>query len=181
MLDNQHAYICHCLRSSYNNIPHHTAACVRTYAPQHLAKGWTQFHIELDTKFTQAGQGSDMNVISTGLVRHLSLELHSLSEVGFKGLSMRTADHRETILHHWLWLRIVVAGILRDIRCFVAPELTSEDEFTSYRIWNTTRLRIHIGIACRSIIAIKHVREALTIHRRCGEPSLGRRKGVPLL
>ncbi len=43
-----------------------------------------------------------MNVISTGLVRHLSLELHSLSEVGFKGLSMRTADHRETILHHWL-------------------------------------------------------------------------------
>lgn len=64
-----------------------------------------------------------MNVMSAGLVRHLSLELHSLSEVGFKGLSMRTADHRETILHHWVWLRIVVAGILRDIRCFVAPEL----------------------------------------------------------
>jgi len=64
-----------------------------------------------------------MNVLSAGLVRHLALDLHPLSEVGFKGLSMRTADHRETILHYWVWLRVVVAGVLRDIRCFVAPEL----------------------------------------------------------
>lgn len=54
----------------------------------------------LDKKHTQADQGSDMNVISAGLVRFLALQLHSLEEVGFRGLSMRTADHRETILNH---------------------------------------------------------------------------------
>ncbi len=56
--------------------------------------------IELDKKFTQADQGSDINVLSARLVRHLVLDLYPLSEVGFKGLSIRTADHRETILHH---------------------------------------------------------------------------------
>ena len=79
--------------------------------------------VVLEQKLTQADQGSEMNVISAGLARFLGLVLHSLEEVGFKGLSMRTADHRETILHHWVWLRVSVEGIVRDIRCFVAPEL----------------------------------------------------------
>ena len=79
--------------------------------------------VVLEQKLTQADQGSEMNVISAGLVRFLGLHLHSLEEVGFKGLSMRTADHRETVLQHWVWLRVSVEGIVRDIRCFVAPEL----------------------------------------------------------
>jgi len=79
--------------------------------------------IVLEKRYTQADQGSDMNVMSSGLVRLLGLTLHSLDEVGFKGLSMRTADHRETILYHFVWLRLSVASIVRDIRCFVAPEL----------------------------------------------------------
>ena len=79
--------------------------------------------LELDQRYTQANQGSDMNVISTGLAQHLGLDLHDLSEVGFKGLSMRTADSQETVLHQWVWLRIVVEQIIRDIRCFVTPEI----------------------------------------------------------
>lgn len=54
--------------------------------------------VEIDKKYVQADQGSDMNDVSTGLAKTLKLDLHSPAEVGFKGLSMRTADHRETIL-----------------------------------------------------------------------------------
>ena len=53
----------------------------------------------------------------------LNLDLRPLSEIGFKGLSMRTADHRDTVLHYYVWLRLSVEGIQRDIRCFVAPEM----------------------------------------------------------
>ena len=66
-----------------------------------------------------------MNVISTGMIKQLGLQAHSLAEIGFAGLSMRTADHRETILHHWVWLDIGVGGVWRKIRCFVAPDNTA--------------------------------------------------------
>lgn len=55
--------------------------------------------VELDKKFTQADQRSDMNVVSTALACHLGLDFHALSEVGFKRLSMRTADNQKTVLH----------------------------------------------------------------------------------
>ena len=55
--------------------------------------------LELDKSQVQADQGSDMNVILTAMVKRLSLEMHSLEEVGFAGLTMRTADLRETLLH----------------------------------------------------------------------------------
>ena len=64
--------------------------------------------VKLDKKYTQADQGADMSFISTGLAIALKLTFHSLAEVG---LSMRTADHRETILHHWVWLHLSVVGI----------------------------------------------------------------------
>ena len=81
--------------------------------------------VQLDKHYVQADQGSDMNVISSGLAKKLNLTLRPLSEVGFQGLSMRTADHRETLLHHWVWVRVAVEGIMRDIRCFVAPAITN--------------------------------------------------------
>ena len=73
--------------------------------------------------FRFKGSVARLLTISMGLVKFLGLVLHSLDEVGVKGLSMRTADHRETILLHWVWLRLSVEGVIRDIRCFVAPEL----------------------------------------------------------
>ena len=80
---------------------------------------------ELDRSQVQADQGSDMNVISTAMAKRLGLPFHSLSDVGFAGLAMKTADHRETLLHHWVHLELGVEGIWRRIRCFVAPELPS--------------------------------------------------------
>ena len=80
---------------------------------------------ELDRSQVQADQGSDMNVISTAMAKWLELPFHSLSDVGFAGLMMKTADHRETLLHHWVHLELGVEGIWRNIQCFVAPELPS--------------------------------------------------------
>jgi hypothetical protein len=68
-----------------------------------------------------------MNVNSVGRTKKLGLALRSLEEVGSKGLSMRTADYRKTMLLHWIWLRVSIEGIVRDIRCFVAPELPHVD------------------------------------------------------
>ena len=79
--------------------------------------------IRLDKQYTQADQGSDMNVMSVGLVKRLALELHPLAELGLRGLSMRTADYRDTPLHHWVLLRIDVEGVIRDIRCFVVSQV----------------------------------------------------------
>ena len=79
--------------------------------------------VPLQKSYVQADQGSDINVISQGLVRLLKLDLRPLSEIDFKGLSMRTADHRDTVLHYYVWLRLTVEGVQRDIRCFVAPEV----------------------------------------------------------
>lgn len=84
--------------------------------------------VKLEKSQTQADQGSDMNVLSTGLVRMLGLPKYLLSDIGFKGLSMRTADHRDTVLQHWVWLHIGVEGIWRNIRCFVAPEVVAVTE-----------------------------------------------------
>ena len=84
--------------------------------------------VTLEKRYTQADQGSDMNVVSKGLVHLLGLELRSLDEVGFRGLSILVADHRERLLHHYVWLRVSVEGIVRDIRCFVAPDIPHSTE-----------------------------------------------------
>ena len=84
--------------------------------------------VKIERSQSQTDQGSDMNVISQGMVTYLNLPLQRLSDIGFKGLSMRTADHRETVLQYWVWLIIAVEGIWRKIRCFVAPEVVSVTE-----------------------------------------------------
>lgn len=66
-----------------------------------------------------------MNAISTAMARQLGLLFQSLSDVGFAGLTIKTADHRETLLHHWVYLELGVEDIWRQIRCFVGPELQS--------------------------------------------------------
>ena len=55
--------------------------------------------IEMDRSQVQADQMSDMNVISTAMANQLELVINSLSDIGFAGMTMRTADQRETLLH----------------------------------------------------------------------------------
>ena len=58
--------------------------------------------VQLNNRCTQTNQDFDMNVISVDLIRHFSLQLHSLEEIDFKDLFMRTIDHRKIILHHYI-------------------------------------------------------------------------------
>lgn len=79
--------------------------------------------IGLERHQTQADQGSDLNVISMGLAWKLNLELLSLDHVGFRGLTMCTADHKDTSLEFWVWLDFDVQQLWRKIRCFVSPSV----------------------------------------------------------
>ena len=72
-------------------------------------------------KNTSADQGSEMNVMSTSMSQHLSLAPKPLSEVGFLGLCMETADHRETLLETWVLFDYCVEGLWRSVPCFVSP------------------------------------------------------------
>lgn len=62
-----------------------------------------------------------MNVISTKLSHHISLELISLSKAGFSGMSMRTTDNKETALQHIVKFTLNVQGIIRPVQAFIAP------------------------------------------------------------
>ena len=41
-----------------------------------------------------------MNIISTAMIKQLNLSFHSLSDVEFTDLIIKTADYREMFLHH---------------------------------------------------------------------------------
>ena len=38
-------------------------------------------------------------------------KIQALADIGFKGLSMRTADHRDTVLEHWVRLHVAVERV----------------------------------------------------------------------
>ena len=48
----------------------------------------------------QANQESNMNVISTKIMRKLKLKLKSLIEIDFQELFMQTIDYQKIVLHH---------------------------------------------------------------------------------
>lgn len=70
---------------------------------------------------TQADQGSEMNVISQSLIKYLQLVTQPLASIGFHGLTMHTADQRDTPLKEWIEFWIGTTGIWRHVRCFVSP------------------------------------------------------------
>ena len=71
----------------------------------------------------QTDQGSDMNVISLAMVKQLSLKIHTLSDIRFAELTMKTADNQKIRLHYWVYLKISVKDIWRTIRCFIISDL----------------------------------------------------------
>lgn len=56
--------------------------------------------IELSKEFVQIDQKSNMNVIFIELIKQLKQKLHSLNEVKFRELFMKTTNHHNTILHN---------------------------------------------------------------------------------
>ena len=83
-----------------------------------IAKRLDGTEVELEKGNHQADQGSDMNVISLGMTRFLKLELHPVAEIGFQGLSMRTAENifsaamNQILLEIWLYRVEVIAARL---------------------------------------------------------------------
>ena len=57
------------------------------------------------------------------MVSIIGVPLRSLFKVGFTGLCMETADHRETPLEHWIEFEYCSKGLWRTIRCFVSPSI----------------------------------------------------------
>lgn len=121
--------------------------------------------VALERNHTQADQGSDMNVLSIGMAKNLGFELLSFNDIGFRGLTMRTADHKETLLLNWVWLEIDLASIWRRIRCFVAPSVFPSASSTE------EPLSLLLGIPwLYSVNAILSIRESKT---EIGDPTLG--------
>ena len=88
--------------------------------------------LALKRRHTQADQGSELNVISSAMVRQLDLKVKALSEIGFHDMSMTTADHKEHMLLHWVWLDVEVQGIWRKIRCFIGSNITTVSEHSEH-------------------------------------------------
>ena len=46
-----------------------------------------------------------------------------LEKIDFKGLFIRIIDYRKIILKHWVWLRLFMKKIIRNIHYFVTLKL----------------------------------------------------------
>lgn len=55
---------------------------------------------------------------------HLSLELIPLSKAGFSGMTMRTADNKETALQLIVKYTLNVQGIIRPVQALLLPQTT---------------------------------------------------------
>ncbi|RKF77196.1 hypothetical protein GcM1_221029 [Golovinomyces cichoracearum] len=77
--------------------------------------------VALPKHISRADQGSEMNVISHGLVKALKLEKQGLETRGFSGLIMNTADGGVSELSHFVSFEIGVFGIWRKIETFTRP------------------------------------------------------------
>jgi hypothetical protein len=79
--------------------------------------------VALNKQYTQTNQEFDMNVIFMNLTRRLELQLRDLIEIKFRKLFMKIAYNHDIILYHWIWIRVSVVDILRNIRCFVVSKI----------------------------------------------------------
>ncbi|RKF57444.1 hypothetical protein OnM2_074041 [Erysiphe neolycopersici] len=77
--------------------------------------------VSLPMRVAQADQGSDMIIVTMGLLRKLGLSVKSLAERGFGGLTMNVADGISSRLTHYSEYEIRVCGIWRKIEAFVRP------------------------------------------------------------
>ncbi|RKF60417.1 hypothetical protein OnM2_051053 [Erysiphe neolycopersici] len=85
------------------------------------SRGGKPANVALPTEVSQADQGSDMIVITIGLVRSLGIPVQPLAERGYHNLTMNVADGRAAKLTHCCTLTIGVLGIWRTVEAFVRP------------------------------------------------------------
>ncbi|RKF59435.1 hypothetical protein OnM2_060038 [Erysiphe neolycopersici] len=91
-------------------------------------KGGRSVDVRLPSTVAQADTGSDMVVISYGLVKYLDLPMKLLSENGFSGLTMNVANGTSSPLKYFTSFRINVLGISRNVEAFVRPWNAQNEE-----------------------------------------------------
>ncbi|OJD21207.1 hypothetical protein ACJ73_07455 [Blastomyces percursus] len=81
---------------------------------------------DLPRSVTQADQGSELNLVSEGFLRTYWIPKKPLSDIGYQGMSMKTATKVESF-HFWAEIEIAVQGIWREVPFFVStsPRRTS--------------------------------------------------------
>ncbi|POS82096.1 hypothetical protein EPUL_006187, partial [Erysiphe pulchra] len=86
--------------------------------------------VKLPPSVAQADTGSDMVVISYGLIKYLNLPMKLLSENGFSGLTMNVANGTSSPLKYFTSFQINVLGISRHVEAFLRPwNSSNEQEF----------------------------------------------------
>ncbi|KAI6245779.1 hypothetical protein HI914_06265 [Erysiphe necator] len=86
--------------------------------------------VKLPPSVAQADTGSEMVVISYGLIKYLSLPMKLLSENGFSGLTMNVANGTSSPHKYFTSFQINVLGISRHVEAFVRPwNSSNEQEF----------------------------------------------------
>ena len=74
----------------------------KTFRVFSTMKKSNEIEVKFEKSHTQTNQGFDINVILMDLISMLDLTKYLLTNIGFKGLFMRTIDHRDIMLQHWV-------------------------------------------------------------------------------
>ncbi|OJD24486.1 hypothetical protein ACJ73_04154 [Blastomyces percursus] len=83
--------------------------------------------IDLPRAVTQADQGSELNLVTEAFLKTYMIAKKPLGDIGYQGMSMRTATKVESLLHFWAEVNVGVEGIWRKVPCFVSssPKTTT--------------------------------------------------------
>lgn len=80
----------------------------------------TEVDVSMFMHEVTADQGSDINLITQGMVDQFGIQVHNLRQDGLTTVTMNTADGNEIPLRAWCRFRISVEGIEREVQAFVA-------------------------------------------------------------
>ena len=73
----------------------------------------------LSKNVNQANQKFEMNVIISKLIRKLTLNVMSLSQLEFQDMIMMIVDHKETNFNSYVCFDFIFERILKAVKCFV--------------------------------------------------------------
>ena len=108
----------------------------------------------LSKNVNQADQRFEMNVIISGLIRKLTLNVMSLSQLEFQDMIMMIVDHKKTSLNSYVCFDFISERILRAVRCFVRSKTYDKWE----NIVDTFKLLLKISwlYSMNAMISVKN-------------------------
>ena len=100
-----------------------------------------EIRINLSKNVNQADQKFEMNVIISKLIRKLTLNVMSLSQLKFQDMIMMIVDHKETNLNSYVCFDFIFERILKAVKCFVRSKTYNKWE----NIVDTFKLLLRIS------------------------------------